>query len=337
MNPFAQPRPKASVLDAIEGYYLASTLNHLHRVGLLEQLRNGSTVERLGCHFGYAPDLLAALLEFLVQRTDLVTRSGDEYRLAETFADEYFLGFQLDKFIGGYGPAITSLEESLRREDRGCSLVNRVVESEAYGRFGPPPNPVVLAIMQTLASRSMLDIGCGPATTLTALAERDGAFRGWGVDVVDSMCDAARARIRRFGFEDRIKIINGDGRDLGTVLPADLREQVEAIQCKSVVNEFFGRGDSGAVAFLRNLGALFPERLLFNVDYYGKLGRVDAIPSQYRHTMVHDVIQALTGQGVPPERKEEWLPIYEAAGVRLEHVFEGDDSGIEWFVHVVKL
>ncbi|MEU5635903.1 SAM-dependent methyltransferase [Streptomyces rishiriensis] len=337
MNPFAQPRPKASVLDAIEGYYLASTLNHLHRVGLLEQLRGGSTVERLGCRFGYTPDLLAALLEFLVQRTELVTRSGDEYQLAETFADEYFLGFQLDKFIGGYGPAITRLEESLRREDRGCSLVNRAVESEAYGRFGPPPNPVVLAIMKTLTSRALLDIGCGPATTLTALAERDAAFRGWGVDVVESMCHEARARISRFGFEDRIKIIHADGRDLASVLPADLREQVEVVHCKSVVNEFFGGGDSGAVAFLRSLRALFSKRLLLNVDYYGKLGRVDAIPSQYRHTVVHDVIQALTGQGVPPQRREEWLPIYEAAGVRLEHVFEGDDSGIEWFVHVVEL
>lgn len=337
MNPFTEPRPKASVLDAIEGFYLANTLNHFHRVGLLDQMRGGSTVARLANRFGYAPDLLATLLEFLVQRTNIVLRSGEQYCLADTFVDDYFLGFQLDKFIGGYGPAVAALDESLRRSDRGCSLVNRAVESEAYDRFAPAPNPVVLAIMEVLDSGTMLDVGCGPGTTLAALAERDATFRGWGVDVVESMCNSARARIRRLGLDDRVKIIHGDGRNLEALLTRELREQVEIVHCKSVLNEFFGDGDRKAIAYLSQLRELFPKRLLLNVDYYGKLGRLDAIPSQYRHTVAHDVIQALTGQGVPPERREKWVPVYEAAGLRLEHSFEGDESGIEWFVHVVRL
>ncbi len=337
MSLFAAARPKASVLDAVEGFYLANILNHFHRIGLLDKLRDDQTVKQLAESFDYSSEVLGALLEFLVQRSEVVTRSAGKYVLAQTFTDDYYVGFQLDKFVGSYGPAVTGLSESLRRKFPGRSLVDRVVESEAYDRIGSPPNPIVLAVMESLGPATMLDLGCGPGTTLAALAQRDSRFRGWGVDVVAAMCVVARARIDELGLSEQIEIIHHDGRDLVTALPLDLRDRVDVLHCKGILNEFFGRGDEHAIDYLRQVRDLFPDRLLINVDYYGKLGRMDVIPSEYRHTVLHDVIQVLTRQGVPPRDRAGWASVYEAAGAKLEHAFEGDDSGIEWFVHVVRL
>ena len=199
--------------------------------------------------------------------------------LAQTFTDDYYVGFQLDKFVGSYGPAVTGLWESLRRKFPGRSLVDRVVESEAYDRIGSPPDPIVLAVMESLGPATMLDLGCGPGTTLAALAQRDSRFRGWGVDVVAAMCVVARARIDELGLSEQIEIIHHDGRDLVTALPLDLRDRVDVLHCKGILNEFFGRGDEHAIDYLRQVRNLFPDRLLINVDYYGKLGRMDVIPS----------------------------------------------------------
>jgi hypothetical protein len=73
------------------------------------------------------------------------------------------------------------------------------------------------------------------------------------------------------------------------------------------------------------------------VDYYGKLTRLKRVGLKYRHTQVHDLIQVLTAQGVPPRNLEGWTSIYRRAGCLFEHAYEGDSQGIEWFVHVVKL
>ena len=75
MSLFAAARPKA-VLDAVEGFYLANILNHFDRIGLLDKLRDDQTVKQLAESFDYSSEVLGALLEFLVQRSEVVTRSA---------------------------------------------------------------------------------------------------------------------------------------------------------------------------------------------------------------------------------------------------------------------
>jgi SAM-dependent methyltransferase len=342
-DPFTTPRPRASAIDAIEGFYLTHVLNYFHRLGLLAEIGEGVSVHVLADKYGFDSKRLEVLLEFLAERSKVIVRCGgrdrpSKYKLADgDMASDYSLGFQLDKFVGGYGPAIADLGLCLLPGKVGAALVDREIESAAYHRVGSPPNPVVLAIMSSLRYPALLDLGCGPGTTLAALAGRDAAFVGWGVDLTEAMCVKARSCLDNFGVSDRIEIIHADARFIDAAVTASIRQRTEVIHCKGLMNELFGGGGAEATAYLGQLRRAFPGRLLLNVDYYGKLGRLRHLPSRYRHTLLHDVVQTITGQGIPPADSAGWADVYSAAGAELEHAYEGDDSGIEWCVHVVRL
>jgi len=325
-------------LDVIEGYYLAHIVHHFHRRGLLEYLARPRSPEWLARRFGYDAPLLSALLHYVSQRTDILSRSeGGRYRLEPLYADYYYLGFQLDKFLGAYGATVERIDASLRRKGLGRALVDRRREAQAYDRIQSPPNQVVLEVARDRTIPSMLDLGCGPATLLTALATSDRAFRGWGIDASAAMCRVARARVARSGFADRIRIIHGDARVVARSVSRRERARIETLHCKGLLNELFRHGPGEAAAYLGRLRALFPGRLLFVVEYYGKLTRVSDPGPRYGHTLLHDLIQMLTSQGVPPADLAGWADVYARGGCALEHAYEGDSQGIEWFVHLVRL
>lgn len=325
-------------LEIIEGFYLGHVIEAFHRLGLFERLVEQRSAAELARECEYDEELLTALLEALYQRTLLLgrTRSG-QYWLKKKYRNYYFLGFQIDKFLRAYGPAFGRLEQSLCADTLGRGFVNRKVEAEAYNTISSPPNPVVLEIAKARGLGSMLDLGCGPATVLTELGAASSTFIGWGVDESANMCRVARARIARLGMSDRIRIIHADARSLASHLPTKDRRGIECLQSKGLFNELFRNGDEGAVAYLKVLKRLFPGRLLFIVDYYGKLTRVRETRGEHLHTLLHDLIQMITAQGVPPSDLSGWVKVYRAAGCSIEHAYEGSSQGIEWFVHLVRL
>lgn len=329
---------KSDVLGVIEGFYLAQVLHHLHQRKILDRMKDWVAPAELAREQGYDPDLFEALLEFVYQATDILRKDrARRYALAPRYHRFYHLGFQLEKFIGTYGPVMARLDETLRRPDLGRGLADRAVEAQAYHTIGSPPNPVVLRIARERRLPSLLDLGCGPATLLTELGACDPGFQGWGVDAAAEMCAAARQRVAEAGLADRIRIVQADARQVAEVLSAPERASIAALHCKGLLDELFRSGSSEAVRFLIHLREGFPGRLLFVVDYYGKLTRVPRVKARHRHTMVHDVVQVTTAQGVPPADLTGWLEVYGEAGCSVEHAYEGESSGIQWFVHLVGL
>lgn len=329
---------KRGTLEIIEGFYAAHIVYYFHRQGVFERLGAERTASEVALEFGYDPELFAALLCFLHQTTNLLKRNrSGNYSLKTNFHQYYFLGFQLDKFIGAYGPPLVDLEHSLRSETLGRQLINRTEQALAYGKIESPPTAVVIATVRERRLGSLLDLGCGPATLLTELCASDAAFHAWGIDQSKEMCKVARQRVVEAGLARRIRIINADAWNLATFLRPKVRSGIQALQSKGLLNELFGQGDKMAIEYLQKLKKLFPGRLLFVVDYYGKLTRVPRIQAKYRHTLIHDLIQVATAQGVPPADLAGWAAVYDAAGCSIEHAYEGDNQGIEWFVHLVKL
>lgn len=329
---------KRGPLEIIEGFYLAHIVTHFYRQGIFAQLTGQRDVSDIAREFGYDEELFDALMDFLYQTTDILIRNRRGYYLINPkYEHYYFLGFQFDKFIGSYGPALAQLEQSLRSETLGRQLVNRQVEAAAYHTISSPPNPVVRQTIQDLKLHSLLDLGCGPATLLTELCELDPMFQAWGIDESAEMCKVARERIGKLHLTKRVRIIHGDARNLGSYFRPHIRQSIEALQSKGLFNELFRHGNEGAIKYLRKLKNWFPGRLLFIVDYYGKLTRVPNAGPKYRHTLIHDVIQVITAQGVPPSDLAGWAKVYDASGCSIEHAFEGDSQGIEWFVHLVRL
>jgi hypothetical protein len=104
------------------------------------------------------------------------------------------------------------------------------------------------------------------------------------------------------------------------------------------MNELFSRGPEEAIRFLQRLRGRFRGKDLWIVDYYGRLG----IGRTTRkvgggHGLLHDVVQILSGQGVPPATSKEWGKIYRSAGCRLIEAHDFGSADIEWFIHRVRL
>jgi hypothetical protein len=137
-------------------------------------------------------------------------------------------------------------------------------------------------------------------------------------------------------LEDRLEIIQCEVSNLEQILSEERRSAVQALSAISIANAHFGR-DGAIDDFLRSLRRLFPERLILFSDYYGRLGSYVGNTRAYQRTLVHDVAQLASGQGVPPSSLEEWQQIYDRTSCALVDAFDGHNGGIAWYIHIVQL
>jgi SAM-dependent methyltransferase len=329
--------PGNDVLNAIQGFYLSHILLYFRQQELFECFRDPVAPSEIAIARGYDVGLFSALVEFVHLCTKILHRDHEgRYRLHDNYRSFYWLGFQIDKFIGAYGPTVANLGFSLTQQDLGRGLVDRGIEAAAYGVIQSPPNPLVVEEIKKRKICSLVDIGCGPGTLLKMLAEADIRFRGWGIDADAEMLEVAREILAASDISDRVQLIQADARALRNAIPSEARETAQAVHCKGLFNELFRKGDAAVVNFLSDLRQSFPSAILFNVDYYGKLTNLSKVPARYQHTLLHDLLQQLTAQGTPPANLNHWVDIYDAAGCSVLHVYESESSGIDWFVHVVQ-
>lgn len=321
-----------------EGFYLSHIVYYLHRCGVLEQLRGPATVASIAAEHGYELARLRGALEYVSRRTDILLDTPDgDYALNPEYADYHQLGFHLDKFIGAYGSLARDLDESLRGTARRCRRGDEQLLAEAFTRAGSAGVQADAYVLGQWNVRCLLDLGCRPAALLVHLAASDPEFRGWGVDQSMAMCDVAAARVSEAGLAHAVHITHADVHDLDAVFDARCAASFDAIHCKSLLNEFFGSGSGEATDVIRKLRATFSGRLLFNSDYYGRLGAASSCQDDSAHALVHDVAQLLSGQGVPPATLSDWAEVYGCAGAELMHAYEAQMNGIAWFIHVVQL
>lgn len=330
--------PGCGPFAVAEGFYLAHIVYHLHRAGLLDGLGAGRTPAELAAEHGSDEPLLRSLLEYVRQRSDIVVRDeSGVYALNAEYQPYHRFGFHLDKFIGAYGLAFRRLGESLASPALGLEFVDDRMLSEAFHRAGSASVATEAAIVRAWQIRSLIDLGCGPGTLLCDLALGNPGFRGWGVDASPRMLALAVERARAAGVEHALRFVCGDARDLSDHLTGDDLRSVEGLHCRSLFNELFRDGPGEAVKLVAQLAELFAGRLLLVGDYYGRLGFDEDVPATHAHTLLQDVAQAVSGQGIPPPDLDGWAEIYRAGGAQLLHGYEGDHAGIVTFVHVVRL
>jgi hypothetical protein len=116
-------------------------------------------------------------------------------------------------------------------------------------------------------------------------------------------------------------------------VPNAVLTEVRSVTAASMANELFADGPARAVAWLRHLRGLLPGRTMLIADYYGRLGYWRTPPD--RKVALHDYIQIISGQGVPPPDLRAWRGIYRKAGCTLLHALE--DPAATNFVHILRL
>lgn len=320
--------PIWSAFDLTEGFFLSHALLTLERLGILESLREPLTADDVAAKHQVNQDILEATLWMLAGRTSVIRYRSGKYQTTSAF--DPLACFYLLQYAGSYGANAHQLARILRKPSAGRRLVDREQHRRAFEQMQISGNDPLARLVLQLGFIRVLDLGCGTANMLLCLASHRKDFIGWGMDNSLQMCAAARRKIAATQNGRRIKILHADSRDLKSAISAPIVEQVEAITAKGVANEFFADGISEAVAWLANIKALFPGRTLLIADYYGQLG-FKKKPG--RVVALHDYIQLISWQGVPPPDVAGWERIYRAAKCKLIRTVEDLPN----FVHVLKL
>lgn len=321
--------PRWSALDLAEGLQLGHALSTLQHLGVLEALKRPRDADDLAAEFGLDPALLAAVLEFVAARSDVVDKRGR--RFVRTAADTPEARFVTELYAGAFAANAVALPTLLRRPGRAGVAVDRARHARAFLYAPGGAEQVPASLLAQLGVRALLDLGCGPGHLLRAMAQQNPAFRGWGIDANPGMCRIARARLREGGLSRRVHILQGDGRRPERVLSVAVRAKIDAIVAGDLANELCAV-DGTAVAWLQRLRLAFPQRWLLVSDYYGRLGHGR---EARRETLLHDYVQAISGQGIPPPDRKAWQRLYRDAGVRLVHCIE--DTSTTRFLHLLRM
>src|SRR5436190_9168865 len=334
-----QMSDRRSVFDLVEGFQLAHAVATLHDLELFTALQQPRSAKELSKRFAVDANLLRGLLEYVAARTDLLRKTGENFVATRNYSNAS--RFLLDLYLGAYGGNAKNLAALLRNPVAGPKSIDLSRHARAFAAVNGSPLGVLPELIRQLGFNHLLDLGCGNGGLLVDLAAKDPQFVGWGLELNHEMCKVARARIRAARAGKRLRVLQGDGADLKSALPAQVAGRVEAVTAAQVANEMFAKGHSRAIAWLRNLRKMFPGRPLLIADYCGRLGvkrqRFARLPGKeaLRETLLHDYAQLISGQGVPPASLAEWHSIYKKAGCRLVHVLE--DRTTTRFIHIFGL
>lgn len=270
-------------------------------------------------------------LEYVARITDVVDTVPDGFVVASRYRETREIDFHLDKFVGAY--AVTGAFELATG---GARATDAAALARGYEALPSPLDSLFVTRVLARQPRCVLDLACGPARIGVELLHRNPHVELVAIDSEAVMCAAARRRLDASGAGGRAQVLHGDVRRLREVVPADVLERVDVVVGASVLNAMFGDGDASAVAFLRQLAETLPERTFITQDYYGALGTAEQAAGR-RHALLQDLVQALSGQGVPPPTVEAWWAIIDGAGCRLDTVIHGEAFGIAWFVYEIAL
>ena len=322
---------RCSALDLAEGFHLANALLALERSGILRSLGRPATAASLATTHRIDRALLTAALELLANRTDLIARRGETYRLTRRY--DPYARFVMRQYLQAYAANATALDRVWRRPSIAADLIDRRAHAEAFAELPTLGCRMLVDLIEQLGLDRVLDLGCGTGILLHHLAGRVPRFQGWGLDINPAMCRAARRRLAGVGTPARLAIFCGDSRKPQRALPASVIRRTRTLTAANLANEFFADGTSEAVRWLTTLRRVFPGATLLIADYYGGLNGTRR--PWRREIALHDFAQVISGQGIPPPNLAVWRKIYRAARCALIHAIEDEDASC--FVHVLRL
>ncbi len=246
---------------AIRGYITTICYWTLMRVGWLDEIEQKGhvTTEAYCTANGFDHEMLANVIRYLRRRGHLkkrngtirFTRQGRKYWQAVTTTFAIFSAYQ---------PFFRNLEKLVRGEVRRVDL-HRIDESVAAG-FRKAGAAFTFRILDQLiteiAPSGMVELGCGGIDLGRYMAERHQEMRFLGIDYDRRFLDEAAQTIERFGWEDRVKLLDHDLFDLATA-EGDFSDY-SLVTAIDLFHSYYYESRERLLDLFRVLRSVFPEQ-----------------------------------------------------------------------------
>jgi len=223
--------------------------------------------------------------------------------------------------IGGYGSQVAGIGPLLRNE-----VSRDEIEKSHFGFHSGLGTEqltsvrLVPAVLKILAERNlhcMLHLACAAGGFMVQLARSDQSFRGIGIDKSAHKLAAAEEKLRRYGLESRIRLIQDEIGIEPLSLDDETRSQIDVVASIYLLHEIGRFGRQRIVDVLLQIKTSFPGKLFLFSETMppSSPDSVRKQPSQYSQ-LDYLLIHRLRGKGMPLPA-EEWKSIIADAGLKL--------------------
>ncbi len=223
--------------------------------------------------------------------------------------------------LGGYGTQLTNIGPLLRKE-----VTREEIEKSHSGKHSGLGTEqltsvrLVPAVLKMLAERnlhSMLHLACAAGGFMVQMARSDPMFHGIGIDKSAQKIAGAEEKLRRYGLESRIRLMQAEVGVEPLPLDEETRSQIDVVASIYLLHEIGRYGRQRIVEVLRQIKASFPGKLFLFSETMPPTtpDSVKKQPSQYSQ-LDYLLIHRLRGKGMPLPA-EEWKSIVADAGLKL--------------------
>lgn len=321
---------KGSIDDHIAGFMALSLLSTLIRRAPIGMLFDGSSSAQLAEACGAPREEVDGCLRFIAKYSDLADFRDGLFKLDSEIWSNNTTAFRLLKFLGAYGHTLGQAFGAGGKTAADSKAADPRLFADASQRLARLRMKWLPAELTRLQVTEVLELGCGAAPILRSLARLVPELRGVGVDASADMVDLASQLVAEEGLKDRLSIVHGTleqvaagGLDLG---------RFDAVVLRGVMNSLFAKGEDAIAALLHALAGQFPGSLLVISDYASTLETEGRAPE----TDNQDLVQLLSGQGIPPQDNEAWDRIYAKAQLRcVQRLKDRSLGGVSQFLDVL--
>ncbi|MFD0689973.1 methyltransferase domain-containing protein [Actinomadura fibrosa] len=263
------PIQEKVLIDALEpfkGFVLSSIIFSMHRHGLDEDFRRGTTLADLvASRGGLDRARVAALVDYLVAAQVVARDSGG--RLTLTALGERYGEARpwYEMMIGGYGITFLGLGDHLGEGSPPVPRVGRFVGSGSCGISMHDSIPLVRKLLAGGGRdyRLLVDLGCGSGVYLTELCRDYPEMRAVGIEPDAAAVDAAREWVAAQPTADRVRVEQAGALEW----LASATDRPDLAVLAFVIHEVLGQeGEDGVRRLLTQLFEAAPDLDLVIVD-----------------------------------------------------------------------
>lgn len=315
---------KKNIFDLIESYYLIQFIRYLNAQQFFKEGKREIDYDRSNLP-------VWNMLRFIYDRTDLLINRKGTYLLAKKYTHYTAFAFHIDKLLESYGHFDFKHPSHILKLDK-LQFARAKEKTFPYYDYA-----FLMSVLNQLNSKTILDLGCSMGGLLVKFCKSRKTRKGFGIDNNINLFRKGSAMFAAAGFGNRAKLIYGNALKMDTLLSEKMKGSVDTVVANNFLNEFFAEGNKLITGVLAKIKKAFPGKVLVVMDYYGVFGTSRKNDPHLQHNYLHDIIQIFSGQGTPPENYKAWNRYYKKTGCRLVQVYEGKNSGFNWFLHVVQL